>query len=482
MGIENYETLLYCKINLNQTGIGWAAPVLKANFGAGYEVGVVTAPYGLHRWTLTANVLPELEDYTVEYTLDTNTFTSTRFRYFFDFFKRHLLLGDKPFIIRDADNNKRYLVSFAEPSIDFERLAYQLFSGGVTVKERRVRDLAFNDDGSIVDENTPYIALFAVNAISDTVIRLNMGAGDADEVTGYDLEFSLTGANPQAAPGAGGWTNILDDATPVAVYDHTGRTGSTRYYYRFRARDEDENVSPWVFGNDITGATPDTTEPEMTSLVVSSQTDPTKLSIAYLGSDNQTIPANLRYDLQWSLDGIGGWTNLLTKSSAASPFIHTGREPSTHYFYRARVWDEADNFSEWMLDDDITTSDTTDPEVDAFDASGGLNQITITAEFSDDILVTGVDLDWSANGTTGWASLLNNAAPDTPTTETFIHTELLDDTTVFYRFRVRDGAGNVSEYANDSATTSGGVGTMVSMTYEDGDNITYQDGDEATYA
>lgn len=483
MALSDYETLLHCKITLNQTALGWTAPLLTADFGAGYGAGAVAAPYGLHRWTLQANILPRSEDYQVDYSIGADSFTDNNFDYFFKFFKRHQMAGRRPFVIKDADTNKRYLVSFTDPSINFERFAYQLYSGGVTVEERRARDLLFNDDGSIFDAQTPYVILFIPDPISDTVIRIYMDAGDASGITGYDLEFTTDStADPDAPPGVG-WTVLLNDAAPVDSYDHTGLEGAKRYYYRFRARDEDENVSGWVTGNALTYPTPDTTKPVMTSFDAQAQVVITEIKLFFAATDNQTLVANLRYDLQWSIDGAN-WTNILTKQTATSPVTHSGRLPSTEYFYRMRAWDEANNFSDWLTASATTLADEVPPTINTFSASGGVGQITLSATFADNIGVTGVDLQWAedAAGSTGWFYLLNNAPPTTATTLSYTHQPLADATRRYYRLRVRDAAGNVTGFSTANAQTTGGSTPSGGATFADGAGATWQDGTPITYA
>lgn len=209
------------------------------------------------------------------------------------------------------------------------------------------------------DNAPPTGVSLTATAISDTLIKLAMAASDAQgTVAGYDLEFSLTGETPQAAPGTFGWSVILDNASPVANHNHAGRTASTRYWYRFRARDNNQNVSGWVFANAETLAAPDTTAPVLTpGAFTVTAVSSSSISVTYAATDNIT-PANaIRYDLQWSANGTTGWTNLLTLSTAASPYVHSGLTAQTQYFYRVRAWDDATtpNASGWSAVLNATT-------------------------------------------------------------------------------------------------------------------------------
>lgn len=483
MAIQDYETLEHCSITLNQTGLAWQAPLIAANFGAGYRAAVVTAPYGLKSWTLEASILPDTSDYEITYPLDGDTATATRMRYFFEFFQRHLLFGDKPFIIRDADTNKKFLVSFAEANVSLDRLAYRMFAGGVSVVERRSPDLLFSADGSIFDAQTPYVTQFIADPLSPSAIRLYMGAGDASGVTGYDLEFATSAAaDVNAAPGTGGWTNLLADAAPVASYDHTGLNGSTRYYYRFRGRDEDDNVSGWVTDDAQTFAVPDATDPVVSYFDAQGLYSISEIRIFFTASDNQTSAANLKYDLQWSLNGADGWTNILTKQTATSPVLHQNRQPNTQYFYRLRAWDEAGNISDWAQDSATTLGDETAPQITSFTASGGAQRITLSAAFNDNVGVTGVDLQWATDalGSGGWNFLLNNQPPTSATTLSYVDQPLGDNVTRYYRLRVRDAAGNVTAFTTAQATTDSTPGSNNYMTSSEGNQFTTHLGNKLT--
>jgi len=189
--IEDFETLEYAQL-LSQSGMGWGAPLVQANFGGGYGAGVLAnQTYGLHRWRIKANFLP-----------DTSVFTAgpdddPYFTYFFDFFRRHILLGNKPFIIKDTWRNKYYLVAFDRGEIDFNRLAAQFYSNdGIQVVERRHADLAFNADGSLdYDPDAPTIPLeFSMTgeeASLDLTLEWTASTDEGSGVDYYEVEIVL---------------------------------------------------------------------------------------------------------------------------------------------------------------------------------------------------------------------------------------------------------------------------------------------------
>ncbi len=118
----------------------------------------------------------------------------------------------------------------------------------------------FQDDGyhykpagNIAMAQITYAALYgdnlAVSAFTSpsqtaSQINLSWAANGIVEISGYDLEFSLTGANLQAASGTNGWTTLLSNQLQTA-FSHTARTASTQYFYRLRARNTMGVVTPY---------------------------------------------------------------------------------------------------------------------------------------------------------------------------------------------------------------------------------------------
>jgi len=161
MAIEDFEELKIDGFG-NIVALGWTAPILTADFGGGYQAGAITSAYGLHNWTLSASLLPDLPDYLIDYEYDGDEYSDPRFTYFFDFIKRHILRGNCPFIIKDSRTGKKFLASFTDAvaGANFEQITSKIFSGGIALTERRVVGIDFNADGSIdLDYSRPGISL-----------------------------------------------------------------------------------------------------------------------------------------------------------------------------------------------------------------------------------------------------------------------------------------------------------------------------------
>lgn len=150
-----FEILDHCKM-LNINGLGWGAPLIEANFGGGYGAGIIAnQDYGLHRWQIASEFLPDKTDFQITATIDGESETQNYFTYVFEFFKRHTLRGNKPFIIKEARTGLYYLVRFAmQGNIDFGRLTAKFFtSEGIAVEEARtlIDGFTFADDGSVTN-------------------------------------------------------------------------------------------------------------------------------------------------------------------------------------------------------------------------------------------------------------------------------------------------------------------------------------------
>ena len=225
MAIEDFEELKideFCNI----TTLGWTPPILTADFGAGYSAGAITAPYGLHRWTLNSTLLPDLDEYSIIHEVDGDEFTKSRFAYFFDFIKRHILRGNKPFLILDPRTGKKFLVAFADVAAgaNFEQITAKIFIGGITLIERRAAGLLFDTDGSILEPPPVTIRLNCGGLVS------GIWAEDAFFDSGSSYNSGSVWATP-LLPGRG----ASNDVYQKLRY----KSGTIKYTFTGLAKNED---------------------------------------------------------------------------------------------------------------------------------------------------------------------------------------------------------------------------------------------------
>jgi hypothetical protein len=234
VAIEDFEELQLSSF-INVTAIGWRPPTLTANFGAGYSAGAVVAAYGLRRWTLQADVLPDSDEFTINYIVDGDDFTLPRFSYFLDFFQRHLMLGNKPFVIKDPRTAKKYLVGFSrsivESGFDADQITATVLSGGTELEERRVSGVTFNADGSIDLDYTPPTGTLSVSGSSPYSGIRTITATVADNVAVtkvlFYIDYELF-ATDLSSPWTVSWDTRLfrngDRPVRAVVYDAAGNT------------------------------------------------------------------------------------------------------------------------------------------------------------------------------------------------------------------------------------------------------------------
>lgn len=122
----------------------WRGEVVRVRQAFGYTKKLVTGEEsGLHEWQLSSGCLPDDEAYG-------NLIDGLpRFQYYWDFFEARMNEGDGVFIV--PFRGKNYHASFAETKMSAEVFTLDLFGGGVTVRQRRIRSATYDEDGAIVE-------------------------------------------------------------------------------------------------------------------------------------------------------------------------------------------------------------------------------------------------------------------------------------------------------------------------------------------
>ncbi len=112
---------------------------LRANYGGGLVDTVALPPDEPRQWTMKVDVLPDNFDYTGPIK-DTQL---TRAAYLYKFISDSKDAGDFPFWFSYADpgeDPRDWLASFADDFVDFSQLCDRVFSTGLTLKQRALRD------------------------------------------------------------------------------------------------------------------------------------------------------------------------------------------------------------------------------------------------------------------------------------------------------------------------------------------------------
>ena len=256
-----------------------------------------------------------------------------------------------------------------------------------------------------------------------------------------------------------------EDGSQVAELTRTGNgdgysqpemDADTKYFYRARAINS-HGQGPW--STVVIGVKEEIQEALGVpgGLIVSAASD-TQIDLLW------TTPSGspTGYDVWWSANGETEWKEVDPPSrGTGTHYGHTGLTPNTTYYYSVRA--ERDNGGgEWTLEEgdwSAVVSATTQSTLQAVATPGAPGDMDAAA-MSDtridllwsatDPASTGYEVEWSADGETGWQAV---EPPGGGADTIYSHTGLTPETTYHYRVRgVNDeGAGAWSEAV--SATT-----------------------------
>ena len=248
--------------------------------------------------------------------------------------------------------------------------------------------------------------LFQATAAGAAQVDLLWTTPASGKATGYDIEWSADGETWQAV-------DPPDDGADT-IYSHTGLTPETTYYYRMRYVTED---GP----GDWTDPTAATTAPDTWRLTATASSE-TQIELSWTPPEGEVTV----YLVEWSADGRSGWAAVEpAHSGTEAVYSHTGLTADTAYHYRVRAvigrfpgpWSPAAGAStaSWGL----AAASVGETQIDlAWTPPGG--------EF------TGYELEWSADGRTGWTAV---EPAHSGTESIYSHTGLTPDTAYHYRVR-----------------------------------------------
>lgn len=134
MSDAHYETLDQTGFKIEDTSINYEKTMLTAQFGSGYQAtAIIGLP--LREWTVTIEVLPKLDRYSIQHPGG----RETRADYIWNFFCRQMDAGSSPFWIRDQKENRVYLVGFVDLKLTYKVFTRVLYSTGLQLVQRRVQ-------------------------------------------------------------------------------------------------------------------------------------------------------------------------------------------------------------------------------------------------------------------------------------------------------------------------------------------------------
>lgn len=272
----------------------------------------------------------------------------------------------------------------------------------------------------------------AATAASQTQINLTW-TDNANNETGFTLERS--------ADGSTGWASVATPAADATSASNTGLTANTTYYYRIKA----SNTGGSSSYSSNASATTLPNVPTAPGTLVATASSNSQIDLTWADNSNNETG----FILERSADGSTGWTSVATPAANATSASNTSLTSNTAYYYRIRATNTGGDST-----NSATANTTTLPDAPSapsgFAASAGSSS-TINLTWTDNANnETGFVIERSANGTTGWASVLTptaNAINDS-------NTGLSASTTYYYRIKAVNTGGSSAYSSVVNATTS----------------------------
>ena len=232
--------------------------------------------------------------------------------------------------------------------------------------------------------------------------------------------------------------------------------GTTRYY-RVAARN-DQGLGAW--SDPPVSATTESGVPGTPSLTAQ-PTGHDTITLGWTEPNSNGSPIQ-GYNIQWSPDGSGNWTDLHTAGAADTSHEDTGLDPGTDRYYQVRAFNIVGNGS-WSRPANATTpaalpgAPTLRAEADG-ESAISLSWDPPTDDGGADI--TGYELQVSNDGGITYSRLASPAGSD----RSYTHGGMQPGTTRHYQLRARNQAG-WSEFSDAvSAATLTGVPAAPSLT------------------
>ena len=245
-------------------------------------------------------------------------------------------------------------------------------------------------------------------------------------------------------------------------HQHSGLTAGVTRHYRVRALYSDGTLGP----PSVTQATTPTTGiPSAPQNLRATADGPSVINLDWDEPSSNGGSAITGYRIEWSADGGNPWRFLVTTSQ--TNYQHTGLSAGATRHYRVRAENAASRSGPWTDPKSATTTAgipgvPRDLTANAVGGSAIDLEWTAPASVAGSAPVTGYDIEWSADGSSSWTSLVSNHS-DTR----YRHDGLDPGTTRYYRVAAvnRHGRGPWTE-DRVSATTSRLPGRPTRLTAE----------------
>jgi len=286
------------------------------------------------------------------------------------------------------------------------------------------------DDQTFFTRTTQTMTVYSPYTPSITGFTASMGptgvvyltgtlAGDtSDSPVPVRIEYS--------ADGSTGWT-VVDTVTGYTSFTSNVTATSVPGYYRAEIVPKDNYYSGSVSGVAATSIAPTT----ITYFDAGYDTKGLFQVWGTLGPSSHHLPVQIEH----SPDGVSGWTTVLTFTSGTTDFTQPIADAQPGY-YRAEI--PAGTFNTGSVSGVVHAPKRT-TSVLGFTASVDPHaKLTIKGSVSGVTSAIPVDIQYSANGSSGWKTL--TTVHDSTSNLTFSATLTVPLSTAYYRTRISDGA------------------------------------------
>lgn len=239
-------------------------------------------------------------------------------------------------------------------------LAALLASACSTENPSESPDLAIPSDLASGTDRTPptFSGITRAMPAGPTLINIDWSAATDAVTPKAQLTYLIYRATTSGGQNFGQPTYTSDPG--ATTFAATGLTANTRYYFVVRARDAAGNVD--ANRSELSALTPqvtDTQPPTFAGVVGSSVTGNTVTLTWAAGSDNQTPPGQLVYQI-YAAKTSGG-QNFMTSAFTTPPgftqFTVSGLDARTQYFFVVRAQDLSGNRDANVIEKSDTTGD-----------------------------------------------------------------------------------------------------------------------------
>ena len=275
---------------------------------------------------------------------------------------------------------------------------------------------------------TPDNITFTNVSIDSLDVNWDSNSGGVED--GFTIERSLDDEN---------WSVVGSVGSGVTIFNDSGLTLNTNYYYRVKA-DSSKGDSEYSVSRDVTTLK----LPAPSDLLFDPNIDRVKIDWTSNSSGLED-----GFEIQRSLNGVNGWSTVGNVGTSITTFTDTGLTQSTTYFYRVRATDVSGNsdYSEVGSSTTLIIQAPTNLILSSFIYH------TITANWTSNSggEEDGFSLERSLTELSGFVEV-QTVGSDITTVED--KGGLKGNTTYYYRVRATDSSGD-SQYSNTDSLTTG---------------------------